>query len=128
MLSRLPRHLLARPLARPLGRPYTLASFVGSKGNSGQSHEWPVRRPNTILNIVPQGERQVVERLGKLHSIQESGWFLGIPFVDEIAYAIDMRERALDVEPQSAITRDNVRYARDRDGHDPSLARQHFPH
>lgn len=46
--------------------------------------------------------------LGKLHSIQDSGWFLAIPFVDQIAYAIDVRERAMDIPPQAAITRDNV--------------------
>jgi hypothetical protein len=32
-----------------------------------------------ILNVVPQGERFVVERLGKLLEIKESGWFLGRP-------------------------------------------------
>jgi regulator of protease activity HflC (stomatin/prohibitin superfamily) len=68
-----------------------------------------VRKANTVLNIVPQGERHVVERLGKLHTVQDSGWYLAIPFIDNIAYIIDMRERALDVEPQSAVTRDNVR-------------------
>lgn len=52
--------------------------------------------------------RYVVERFGKLHSIEDSGWFLAVPFVDKIAYIIDIRERAMDIPPQSAITRDNV--------------------
>ena len=52
--------------------------------------------------------RYVVERFGKLSAIEDSGWFLGIPFVDKIAYIIDIRERAMDIPPQSAITRDNV--------------------
>jgi len=50
----------------------------------------------------------VVERFGKLHAIHESGYFIAVPFVDSIAYVIDVRERALDILPQSAITRDNV--------------------
>ena len=50
----------------------------------------------------------VVERFGKLHNIHESGYFIAIPFVDSIAYVIDVRERAVDILPQSAITRDNV--------------------
>ena len=50
----------------------------------------------------------VVERFGKLQSIHESGYFLAVPFVDSIAYVIDVRERAVDILPQSAITRDNV--------------------
>ena len=38
---------------------------------------WPLTKANTILNVCPQGERYVVERLGKLLDIKESGWFLG---------------------------------------------------
>ena len=49
-----------------------------------------------------------MERFGKLLAIQESGWFLAIPLVDQIAYVIDMRERAMAITPQSAITKDNV--------------------
>lgn len=69
---------------------------------------WPVSATNTVLNIVPQGHKYIVERFGKLYSIQDSGLFLAIPLVDNIAYVVDMRERALDIPPQSAITRDNV--------------------
>jgi len=43
-----------------------------------------------------------------MHNIQGSGLFVAIPFVDKISYVIDIRERALDIPPQSAITRDNV--------------------
>jgi hypothetical protein len=49
-----------------------------------------------------------VERFGKLHSIQDSGWFPHIPFVvDKISYVIDVRERALDIPPKLPL-RDNV--------------------
>lgn len=83
--------------------------FDGLGGAGGASTwQWPITKTNTILNIVPQGHRYVVERFGKLHSIQDSGLFLAIPFVDTISYVIDVRERALDIPPQSAITRDNV--------------------
>ena len=70
--------------------------------------KWPRAKVNSIVNVCAQGERMVVERLGKLHSIQESGLFLAIPFVDEIRYVVDMREKALSIAPQSAITKDNV--------------------
>ncbi|GAB5034163.1 stomatin prohibitin-family membrane protease subunit [Nannochloropsis oceanica] len=69
---------------------------------------WPMGSTNTILNVCPQGERFVVERFGKLLDIKESGWFLAIPYVDRIAYRIDMRERAMAIAPQPAITKDNV--------------------
>lgn len=77
-------------------------------GQSLEISQWPISKTNTILNIVPQGKRMVVERFGKLHNIHDSGYFIAIPFVDSIAYVIDVRERALDILPQSAITRDNV--------------------
>jgi len=69
---------------------------------------WPVTKINTILNIVPQGERHIVERFGKLRQIQESGYFFAIPFIDQIAYVIDTREKAIYIPPLSAITKDNV--------------------
>jgi len=77
-------------------------------GSGGGSWQWPITKTNTIFNIVPQGHKHIVERFGKLHSIQESGWFLAIPMVDQISYVIDVRERAMDIAPQAAITRDNV--------------------
>ncbi len=50
----------------------------------------------------------VVERLGKLHQIQEAGWFVAVPLIDSIRFVVDMREKALSISPQSAITKDNV--------------------
>jgi regulator of protease activity HflC (stomatin/prohibitin superfamily) len=90
---------------------YVLDGFGGRGGGGGQNGmlgNWPVTKGNTIFNIVPQGHKFVVERFGRLHSVEESGWFLAIPLVDQIAYVIDVRERAIDIEPQAAITRDNV--------------------
>lgn len=80
----------------------------GDGGGSVELSRWPISKTNTILNIVPQGKRFVVERLGKLHALHDSGYFFGIPFVDQIAYVVDVRERAIDIVPQTAITRDNV--------------------
>lgn len=86
---------------------YVLDGILSRRGGGG-AWQWPLTKPNTIFNIVPQGHRYVVERFGKLHSIEDSGWFIGVPFVDKIAYIVDIRERAMDIPPQSAITRDNV--------------------
>ncbi len=85
---------------------YSLDRFSG--GGTAAVTRWPVTRSNTIFNIVPQGYKYVVERFGKLHSIEDSGWFLAIPYVDTISYVVDVRELAIDIPPQSAITRDNV--------------------
>ena len=50
----------------------------------------------------------VVERMGKFLAVQEAGYFFAIPFLDRISYVVDMREKAIEIEPQPAITRDNV--------------------
>ena len=86
---------------------------VGSRATSlidldDDLDKWPRSKVNSVLNVCAQGERMVVERLGKLNQIHESGWFIAIPFVDEIRFVIDMREKALSISPQSAITKDNV--------------------
>jgi len=98
------RHSTSSP-----GRVY-FSSYVfdGVGGGGGNPWQWPITKTNTVLNIVPQGYRYVVERFGKLHQIQDSGLFVAIPFVDTISYVIDVRERAMDIPPQAAITRDNV--------------------
>lgn len=69
---------------------------------------WPREKKNTILNVCPQGSRMVIERLGKYHDTKDGGWFVAVPFVDQIRFVVDMREKALNIPPQSAITKDNV--------------------
>ena len=69
---------------------------------------WPRSVQNTGINICPQGEEMVVERLGKMHSIKKGGYFLAIPVIDNIRFSVDMREKALTINPQAAITKDNV--------------------
>lgn len=74
----------------------------------GNAWQWPIQKTNTVINIVPQGYKFVVERFGKLYTVQDAGLFFAIPFIDTISYVIDVRERAMDIPPQAAITRDNV--------------------
>lgn len=70
--------------------------------------EWPISKFNTILNICPEGDCMIVERLGSFSRVEKPGWFLTIPFIDQISYQVDMRERTMFYPPQSAITKDNV--------------------
>lgn len=87
-----------------------LGGVSGSGDGTGMSEitRWPINKTNTIINIVPQGKRYVVERFGKMNAIHDSGFFFAVPLIDQISYIIDIRERAIDIVPQSAITRDNV--------------------
>ncbi len=83
-------------------------SSYSFNSNHGVDEEWPLVTRNTLLNVCPQGEKMVIERLGKYERVQDSGWFLAIPLVDRIAYRVDTREKAMKIPPQSAITHDNV--------------------
>ena len=63
---------------------------------------------NTVINIVNAREAWVVERLGKFHKVLEPGLSLLIPFVDVIRHKVSLKEVAVPVRDQRAITRDNV--------------------
>lgn len=61
-----------------------------------------------IIRIVPQNSAFIVERLGKYSSTLEAGFHLLVPFFDRVAYKHSLKEFALDVPAQQAITKDNV--------------------
>jgi regulator of protease activity HflC (stomatin/prohibitin superfamily) len=69
---------------------------------------WPRTKANAAINVCPQGYKMIIERLGKYHGVREGGWFFAIPIIDSIRYVVDMREKSLNITPQSAITKDNV--------------------
>lgn len=58
--------------------------------------------------FVPQQEAWIVERMGKFHRLLEPGLNILIPFLDRVKYVQSLKEIAIDVPKQSAITADNV--------------------
>lgn len=63
---------------------------------------------NTAILFVPQQEAWVVERFGKYHSTLNPGLNFLIPVVDKIKYVQVLKEMAIEVPEQHAITADNV--------------------
>lgn len=63
---------------------------------------------NTLIRFVPQQTAWIVERMGKFHRILEPGLAILIPFIDRIAYVKSLKESAIEIPSQNAITADNV--------------------
>ena len=60
------------------------------------------------IRVVPQSEKFVVERFGRLHSVLGPGINFIIPFLDKIKHRVSVLERQLPTASQDAITKDNV--------------------
>jgi regulator of protease activity HflC (stomatin/prohibitin superfamily) len=60
------------------------------------------------IKIVPQQEVWVIEKLGKFDRVIEAGLKLLIPFVEYVAYKHTLKEEAVNVTAQTAISQDNV--------------------
>ena len=60
------------------------------------------------VRIVPQSEKFVVERFGRLHAVLGPGINFIVPFLDRVAHKISILERQLPNAQQDAITSDNV--------------------
>ena len=58
--------------------------------------------------IVPTQQVFIVERLGKYRKNLEAGFHILIPFLDKVAYKHSLKEMAVDVPPQTCITKDNI--------------------
>jgi regulator of protease activity HflC (stomatin/prohibitin superfamily) len=60
------------------------------------------------INIVPQGEEWVVERLGKFSRTLTPGLNIIVPYIESIRARISTRDIILDIPQQEVITKDNA--------------------
>jgi regulator of protease activity HflC (stomatin/prohibitin superfamily) len=60
------------------------------------------------VRIVPQSEKYVVERLGRLRAVLGPGINFIVPFLDQVRHKVSILERQLPTMQQDAITSDNV--------------------
>lgn len=60
------------------------------------------------IKFVPQNRAYVVERFGKYNKTMEAGLNFLVPFIDKVSYDRSLKEQAVDVPSQAAITRDNI--------------------
>ena len=62
----------------------------------------------SCVKVIKQSKVGIVMRLGKFQKKAETGVHFLIPFLDQMAYVIDLRENVVDFPPQPVITKDNV--------------------
>lgn len=60
------------------------------------------------INIVPQGEEWVVERLGKYSRTLRPGLNIILPYIEKVRTQITTRDIILDIPQQEVITKDNA--------------------
>ncbi len=60
------------------------------------------------IKIVPQQKAWVVETLGKFDRVLQPGMNFLIPFIQNVAYKHSLKEEAVAIQRQAAITKDNV--------------------
>ena len=61
-----------------------------------------------MIKIVPQQQAWVLERLGKFDRVLQPGLNILIPIIERVAYKHTLKEQAMDVHAQTAISNDNV--------------------
>jgi regulator of protease activity HflC (stomatin/prohibitin superfamily) len=60
------------------------------------------------VRLVPQGQKWVVQRLGKYHMTLSPGLNILIPYIDDVAYKVTTKDIVLDIPSQEVITEDNA--------------------
>ncbi|MEW7979478.1 MAG: SPFH domain-containing protein [Candidatus Sedimenticola endophacoides] len=60
------------------------------------------------IKFVPQNRAFVIERFGKYTGTLTAGLGFIFPFIDRVAYDRSLKEQAVDVPSQAAITKDNI--------------------
>jgi regulator of protease activity HflC (stomatin/prohibitin superfamily) len=60
------------------------------------------------VNIVPQGEEWIVERLGKFSRTLRPGLNIIVPYIESVRQRVSTRDIILDIPQQEVITKDNA--------------------
>ena len=104
-----PRRQFSTHSARSAPPGPSIFSLAGAQSPAPSSYfQRPSLPANTVVRFVPQQTAWIVERMGKFNRILKPGLAVLWPFLDRIAYVKSLKEAAIEIPSQSAITADNV--------------------
>ena len=69
---------------------------------------WSIVSVVKAVQIIPQAQAAVIERLGRYQRTRRPGLVFLVPFIDRIRARIDLREQVVSFPPQPVITQDNL--------------------
>jgi regulator of protease activity HflC (stomatin/prohibitin superfamily) len=119
-LTRSFSHSLSRPTLSTFTRsslshrPHSLSHPFSLSTRSFSAYPLPMqnygirRRPHFGIVIVPETSSYIIERFGRYHKTLTPGIHFLIPVVDRISYIQNLKEEAIPISNQTAITIDNV--------------------
>ena len=82
-----------------------------SRAHAALAHARPRAAQGVV--VVPQQMAWVVERFGRFDRVLEPGLQFLVPLMHSVRYVFSLKEEALGVPAQTAVTRDNVAIAID---------------
>ena len=62
----------------------------------------------SCIKIVPQASAVILERLGAYQATWSTGLHFKVPFIEQVAKKVNLKEQVVDFPPQPVITKDNV--------------------
>jgi len=112
--------MLYSPLVRSFPKAYfsTSSSVCSSKSDGTAAvsklardsflREYPPSKFNTVINVARRTIVHIIERIGRYSRAVREGLYFALPLVEKVVAVVDEREMVIKIDPQSAITKDNI--------------------